>query len=141
MADIIRGHCLCGGVAFEISEEGIMDACHCKMCQRWTGSLFIEMDVEDAHMHFTSNETLAWYDSSDWARRGFCSRCGSSLFYRAKKEGAKWAVLAGSLDLPPGHSIRMEIFIDEKPDYYELAGERPRLTAEETLARFGEAQQ
>jgi hypothetical protein len=91
----------------------------------------------DAHIRFTSDETLAWYDSSDWARRGFCSRCGSSLFYRMKQEGAKWAVLAGTLDLPPGHEIRMEIFVDEKPDYYDLAGDRPRLTAEETLARFG----
>ena len=141
MTDLIKGHCLCGGVSYELSEAGIMDACHCKMCQRWTGSLFIEMDAEDAHIRFTSDETLAWYDSSDWARRGFCSRCGSSLFYRMKQDGAKWVVLAGTLDLPPGHEIRMEIFVDEKPDYYDLAGDRPRLTAEETLARFGEPQQ
>ncbi|MEQ9316976.1 MAG: GFA family protein [Henriciella sp.] len=137
MTDVIRGHCLCGGVAFDIAREGTMDACHCKMCQRWTGAVFIEMDVEDDAISFTSDETLTWYASSDWAKRGFCSRCGSSLFYRMNKDGATWAVLAGTLDLPPGHSIRMEIFADQKPDYFDLAGERPRLTTEETLARFG----
>ena len=137
MADVIKGHCLCGGVAFEVAKGGVMDVCHCRMCQRWTGAVFIEIDVEDADMNFTSDETLAWYDSSDWARRGFCSRCGSSLFYRMKKDGATWAVLAGTLDLPAGHSIRLEIFADQKPDYYDLAGERPRLTTKETLARFG----
>ncbi len=141
MTDAIKGRCLCSGVSFELSEAGIMDACHCDMCRRWTGSVFIEMDVEDADIRFTSDETLAWYDSSDWARRGFCSRCGSSLFYRMKQEGDKWAVLAGTLDLPPGHEIRMEIFADQKPDYFDLAGDRPRLTAEETLARFGEPQE
>ncbi|MGB3625358.1 MAG: GFA family protein [Henriciella sp.] len=137
MTDLIKGQCLCGGVAFEVARDGAMSACHCRMCQRWTGSVFIDMDVEDDDMTLVSHDTLAWYDSSDWAKRGFCSRCGSSLFYRMKTDGAKWAVLAGTLDLPAGHTLSMEIFVDEKPDYFDLAGERPRLTAEETLARFG----
>lgn len=141
MPEQIQGKCLCAGVTFELAKYQGMDACHCKMCQRWTGSVFIDVTVEDADIHFKSDETLAWYDSSDWARRGFCRQCGSSLFYRMKKDGAKWAVLAGTLDLPPGHSIRREIFVDEKPDYLDLAGERPRLTAQETLALFGEAEE
>lgn len=136
MSDVIKGQCLCGGVRFEVAHAGNMDACHCRMCQRWTGGPFIEVDVEDSGMAFTSDASLAWYDSSDWAKRGFCSTCGSSLFYRSKQEGATWAVLVGSLDLPEGLSIRREIFVDEKPDCYDLAGERPRLTAAETLAEF-----
>ena len=136
MADKIPGQCLCGGVSFDVTAGESLDVCHCRMCQRWTGSVFIDLSVEDKDIHFSSDETLTWYDSSDWAKRGFCKRCGSSLFYRLKQEGAKWAVLAGALDLPPGMRIREEIFIDEKPDYYDLAGDRERVTGAEILARF-----
>ena len=136
MTKPIKGQCLCGGVSFEVTKTGAIDVCHCRICQRWTGGVFIEMDVEDTDLHFTSERTLAWYDSSDWARRGFCKTCGSSLFYRMKQAGASWSVLAGTLDLPPGQSIRQEIFVDQKPDHYDLAGDRPRLTTAETLARF-----
>ena len=98
------------------------------------------MMVEDDQIEFQREDTLAWYKSSDWAQRGFCVNCGSSLFYRMKHEGAHWAVLVGSLDLPDGHTIDEEIFVDEKPDYYDLAGVRPRLTGAETIARFNESQ-
>jgi len=50
------------------------------------------------------------------------------------------AVLVGALDLPQGLEITEEIFIDEKPDYYDLAGDRPRLTGAEVLAKFQESQ-
>lgn len=140
MGEKIHGHCLCGGVAFDLAEAGPISACHCRMCQRWTGSVFIDMMVEDDQIEFQREDTLAWYKSSDWAQRGFCVNCGSSLFYRMKHEGAHWAVLVGSLDLPDGHTIDEEIFVDEKPDYYDLAGVRPRLTGAETIARFNESQ-
>ena len=140
MVDTIHGQCLCGGVSFEVSEPGAMEVCHCRMCQRWTGGPFIDVNVKDEHIRFTSDDSLTWYDSSDWAQRGFCGRCGSSLFYRIKQDGAKWAILAGTLDLPAGHQPVHEIFIDEKPDYYDLAGDRPRLTGAEVLAKFQESQ-
>ncbi len=132
----LKGQCLCGGVQFEVAQSDTLDVCHCHMCRRWTGGVFIEMDIAHEDIEFIADQTLAWYDSSDWARRGFCKTCGSSLFYRMKHDGAPWAVLAGTLDLPPGLSIRQEIFVDQKPDYYDLAGDRPRLTTAETLARF-----
>ncbi|MCI4643950.1 MAG: GFA family protein [Hyphomonadaceae bacterium] len=140
MTDQIHGRCLCGGVAYTLARNGTLSACHCRMCQRWTGSVFIDMMVDEGEVSFQSQETLVWFESSDWARRGFCGRCGSSLFYRLKTEGAHWAVLVGTLDLPEGFSIGEEIFIDEKPDYYDLAGDRPRLTGAEVFARFNESQ-
>ena len=140
MADTIHGQCLCGGVSFEAKEIGPMNACHCRMCQRWTGSLFVDVPVQKTDLAFTSEASLVWYDSSDWAQRGFCGTCGSSLFYRLKADDSHWAVLAGTLDLPQGLALTEEIFIDEKPDYYDLAGDRPRLTGAEVLAKFQESQ-
>ena len=108
------------------------------MCQRWGGP-FIEMDTRKDEIAFEQDGSLTWYDSSDWAERGFCGTCGSNLFYRLK-QGDMLAVLAGTLDLPTGLPVRKEIFIDEKPDYYDLAGDRPRQTGAEVFAQFQESQ-
>ncbi|MAF57370.1 MAG: aldehyde-activating protein [Ponticaulis sp.] len=132
----ISGQCLCGEVSFELTTEiSHLDACHCRMCQRWTGSAFIGVDVHSANaISFNSDASLKWFKSSDWAERGFCSTCGSSLFYRLLERDDFVAVNSGSLDLPAGMSLTKEIFIDEKPDYYSLEGQRPCLTGAEFMA-------
>lgn len=134
MSERIKGQCLCGAVAFDIGSEFYVDACHCQMCRRWGGGPFIGLDIRDGDVRFEKDEALSWYESSAWAKRGFCATCGSSLFYRLKENEDFWAIATGSLDLPAGVMIGKEIFIDEKPDFYDLAGGRPRLTGEEFLA-------
>ncbi len=135
MSEPIKGRCLCGAVEFEVAEVREVDACHCSMCRHWTGGVFIGADVRGG-VTLTKDESLAWYDSSDWAKRGFCKICGASLFYRLKPDPDVWAISAGALDLPAGLSIGKEIFVDEKPDYYDLAGDQPRLTAAEFMAQL-----
>lgn len=134
MAQKIEGQCLCGGVKFETGDIHHLDVCHCSMCQRWTGGPFIGADYRNGEVNIIKDDTLAWYESSDWARRGFCNTCGSSLFYRLNEVKDFWAVCAGVLNLPDDTSISKEIFIDEKPDYYALLGDQKRLTGSEFLA-------
>lgn len=136
MADAVTGQCLCGSVSFKVTSPiERVDACHCQMCRRWAGGPFMGADVREAGgIAFENEDTLTWFESSDWAERGFCSKCGSSLFYRLKGRDDFWAIASGALDLPAGFEITKEIFIDEKPDFYALAGDRPRYTGEEFLA-------
>lgn len=129
----IAGKCLCGSVRFEVAEVHEIDACHCNMCQSWNGGPFIGADIR-GQVTFQSDETLTWYASSDWAKRGFCGKCGSSLFYRLTEQDDFWSISAGALDLPTGLSIGKEIFVDEKPDYYNFSGDQPRYTGPEFLA-------
>ena len=137
MSDKLTGHCLCGGVSYTINGPiSHVDACHCKMCQRWSGGPFIGVDLREDCVSFDSDATLSWYESSDWAKRGFCSKCGSSLFYRLKDPTDFWAIAIGSLDQQLDGTIGQEIFIDEKPPIYALAGDRPRLTGAEFLAKL-----
>ena len=136
----IKGNCLCGGVAYNIAPTHHVDACHCKFCQRWTGSAFIGVDIRDGDIQFEKDETLSWFDSSEWAKRGFCNTCGSSLFYKLNDVPDFWAVAAGTLDLPKDTEMVKEIFIDSQPDYYAFAGDRPRQTGEEVFAEIQEAQ-
>jgi len=131
----ISGKCLCGDVQFETPMPRHIDACHCDMCRRWNGGPFIGADFRE-NITLTKDTGLKWYDSSDWAKRGFCKTCGCSLFYCLKDNPNFWSIAGGALDLPDGLSLGKEIFIDEKPDYYDLAGDHPRLTGAEAFAAF-----
>lgn len=71
------------------------------------------------------DETLAWYESSPGVRRGFCSRCGSTLFWDSS-ERPYIAVAAGSLDAPTGIRLTAHIFTDDKGDYYGITDGLPQ---------------
>ena len=128
----VSGHCLCGAVTFEA--EGVqpdIHSCHCSMCRRWSGGPAFAAGV--GSVSFEGEENITRYDSSDWAERGFCKRCGSNLFYRLK-EANHYVLWMGAFDDQSSFKLAGEIYIDEKPDAYDLAGDHPRMTGEEFLA-------
>jgi hypothetical protein len=114
------GSCLCGDVRFEL--RGTLDgviACHCGQCRKQTGHHWASTHTADADLHFVADSTLRWYRSSDRAQRGFCSRCGSSLFW--KTDGSTvTSVCVGSIDGPTGLQVAGHIFVADKGDYYSL---------------------
>ena len=72
-----EGRCLCSAVTFVA--EGVaaeLHVCHCSMCRRWAGGPTFSTDV--GSVTFSGEENIQRYDSSTWAERGFCKRCGSS---------------------------------------------------------------
>jgi len=128
----VTGHCLCGAVTY--TAEGVetdIHSCHCSMCRRWTGGPAFAASV--GKVTFEGEENVSRYDSSAWAERGFCKRCGTNLFYRLK-ESDHYVLWMGTFDDQTPFNLASEIFIDEKPPVYELAGDRPRLTGEEFMA-------
>lgn len=133
------GKCLCGAVTF--TARGIdsdAGACHCDMCRRWTGSLLITVGSDD--VTWTGEDKITRFQSSEWAERGFCSVCGSSLFYRVTAPGpyqGTYHIGLGTLDDPSDFDIKVEYFIDRKPETYTLAGDRKTLTEAEVFAKFG----
>jgi hypothetical protein len=133
------GGCLCGAVRFTATPEKLeMDVCHCGMCRRWSGGVFMAVPCDDVVV--ADDSQLGSYASSDWGMRQFCRNCGSSLFWRLREGGGHVAVAFQSLDDASSFSFLEEIFIDEKPAHYAFAGERSRLTGADVRARF-EAQQ
>lgn len=136
MNDPVKGKCLCGGVAFEARFDGApeLGVCHCRMCQVWNGGPGFAGEL--VGMQFQSDAPLKWYASSDWAERGFCSSCGSNLFFRLKDMPDKYYTHMGCLDLPEGVALAEHIFIDEKPAYYDFRDDAPRFSGEDFLARL-----
>lgn len=131
-----RGQCLCGAVTFSAENvESDFGACHCRMCQRWSGGVFLVTSVHG--LKFDGEEHLSRYQSSSWAERGFCNKCGSNLFYRALQSG-EYEMCVGTFDDQSDFNLTTEIFVDRKPAGYSLAGDHPRLTEAETLEKYKE---
>ena len=130
----IEGKCLCGAVTVRmVPPKPHVEACHCGMCRRWGGGPFLSLKlVTDPELE--GEEHVERYDSSDWAQRGFCRRCGTHLFYFYKPKSG-YSFTPGLFDGVDGFEFAEEIFIDSKPAYYDFAGERPRLTEAEVMAK------
>jgi hypothetical protein len=130
----IKGQCLCGAVAYSAQVESLhVDACHCSMCRRWTGGPLHCLESKDGKLSITGEDHVTFYGSSEWGERGFCSVCGSTLFWRTKDRSYA-AIAAGSLIDEAGLVFTKQIFVDEKPSYYSFANATEMLTGPEFLA-------
>lgn len=108
-----QGGCLCGAVRYDarVPQKTVL-ACHCVQCRRWTGGpAFFSVAVEDAR--FTGEDSIAHHRASEWGERGFCSLCGSTLYWRMQGEPVT-GVAAGSLDDQSGFAVAEEIFSDRR---------------------------
>lgn len=119
----LKGSCLCGGVRIEV--EGGLElqpqACHCSQCRKQTGHFLAAVNVRRDALRVDGEDKVAWYQSSDTVRRGFCSVCGSTLFWDADLEGYNYtAVAMGLFDEPTGVRFAKHTFVNDKGDYYEL---------------------
>lgn len=90
--DQFTGGCLCGAV--RIVARGTpyrVGICHCLDCRKHHGALFHASAV------FPQDAVTITGDTSDYAGRYFCSRCGSPVFRRS---GDEVEVNLGALDAP-----------------------------------------
>jgi len=121
-----KGGCLCGAVAYRI--EGPMRSvvyCHCSQCRKTSGHFVAATAVGHDQLEITNASGLAWYRSSDIARRGFCRHCGSSLFWDPA-HGKYICVMAGTIDVPTGLASREHIHTGDASDYYEICDGLPQ---------------
>jgi hypothetical protein len=96
------------------------DACHCRICRKHSGHFFASTDVPRAALTIQGADNVSWYQSSEKARRGFCSTCGSSLFW--DPESRDWiGVAMGAFDTPTRTHLAVHIFVADKGDYYGIA--------------------
>lgn len=126
MPDVKKGSCLCGGVRFQvIGNLGAPDACHCAQCRKQSGHFFASTNVVRSALTIEGQENVSWYQSSAKVRRGFCSRCGSTLFW--DPPARDWIAIAmGAFDGHTGTHLEKHIFVAEKGDYYEISDGLPQ---------------
>ena len=115
--EIRIGSCVCRAVTFRV--EGPMRpvvACHCHQCRKTSGNYVAATSVPRGAVSIDGS--VAWFQSSDTARRGFCGICGGNLFWDGP--GANLSIMAGTLDGATGLTLAGHIFCADKGDWYDL---------------------
>jgi hypothetical protein len=117
------GRCLCGAVRYEVDGQlRDVELCHCVECRRWHGHVCAMTSAPREQLRLVEDRGLHWIDSPEsdaHARRGFCSECGSSLFWDAPDRDTI-SISAGTLDPPTGLRTTIQIYTHQASDYYEL---------------------
>ena len=131
----ISGGCLCGAVRFTAAPPNRdIGVCHCGMCRRWAAGPFFALDCGTT-VQVADTANLGVYRSSEWAERCFCKQCGTPLFYRLVGKDMYYAS-AEAFDDCDGYAFKSQIFIDEKPAYYDFANKTQNMTGAEVFAAF-----
>ena len=122
----LKARCHCGGI--QLRTQGYhrnLQNCHCIQCMKTHGHHAAYTNVEERNIKFLKKRTLKWFKSSKRAKRGFCNKCGASLFF--KIIGAKTiSIAAGMFNKPIKLKTTMNIFVKGKPDYYKLDRRMPK---------------
>lgn len=103
----IEGRCQCGALRVAaMPPSKWMAHCHCGQCRRAHGAGFVTwLGFDEARCEIDDTEqTLRWYASSPPAQRGFCVRCGSTMFFRSSRWPGELHLAAGILDDAPDRS-------------------------------------
>ena len=125
---VLTGGCQCGAVRYALyAAPGSVDICHCRMCQRAVGNLFMAVaGVPQAQFAWTKGAP-ALFRSSSAAERGFCRACGTPLTFRylAKDE---INVTLGSLDEPARARPTRQYGIESRMPWWQDLFDLPGIT-------------
>ena len=122
----LSGSCQCGSVKFTLAQALTeATACHCVQCRKQSGHYFASANLPKAAVSIAGGDLITWFQSSERVRRGFCSKCGSWLFWEPIFRD--WTSVAlGAIDGPTGVQLERHIFVASKGDYYLIADGLPQ---------------
>ena len=126
--EILSGGCLCGGVRYRLTgPRRDVIVCHCENCRRTHGHVAAYTSVARGDLQLTDEQTLQWFhDRSPDTYRGFCNRCGASLFWDARDGKNKISVAAGTLDDASSLKTIGHVYVAEAGGYYEIEDGLPQ---------------
>lgn len=137
MAPVLEGKCLCGAVTLRVAgaHDPQPGACHCRMCQRWSGAVFLAFDVQSDALTVTG--PVAIYASSSFAERAFCSVCGSHLWLRDTGPGeTTHELMPGLFDAARDWPLRSEVYADQAMASVQLQGDHRRTSRADYESKY-----
>ena len=125
----IHGHCVCGEVEITIKEYGdFVYTCHCDTCRRMNSGPVLSVDPgPKENVDFQRGKDKITIYNDEGIERGFCSVCGSNLFWHDREDNHYCMNAELFDDIIKNASFNLELFYDMKPDYYAFEGERKKL--------------
>jgi hypothetical protein len=127
------GGCLCGRVHYTLTgDPAFSGLCHCRNCQRYTGSTFEAVVAYPKNAVSVEGELKTYQDTGDTGKavfRRFCPNCGSGVLAEAEALPDMVIVLAGTLDDTSAYQPGMEIYCKSAQPWFHAGGERQRFAA------------
>jgi hypothetical protein len=122
----VSGGCYCGAVRYRAKDvpPDVIE-CHCSQCRKQAGHRYASTGGKTSDMEIEGTDKITWYRTSPEAERGFCSVCGSTLFWSRSNEDYT-DILAASVDEPNDLQVTKHIFVESKGGYYEIIDGLPR---------------
>lgn len=130
----MRGSCLCGEIIYEITRIVGINYCHCRQCQKASGTAFATSAAvpREGFSIVEGEASLGAFESSPGKRRCFCKVCSSPLF--SERQGSTMIYIRlGALDDIPSLTPEVHIHVSSKAPWYEIHDDLPQLQAEEGL--------
>jgi hypothetical protein len=126
----ITGGCLCGRVRYTVTgAPAFSGLCHCRNCQRYTGSAFEALIAFPAASVSVQGELKTYDDTGDSGQpvhRRFCPNCGSGVVNEVDVLPGVTIVLAGTLDDPAAFKPTMDVYWSSAQPWVHTSGERAR---------------
>ncbi len=126
MSEAHEGGCLCGAVRYRVTGDPVAAAvCHCKLCQRRTGSACgISIYFEDSNVEFMGESLKPYEYRSDESHRKviteFCDSCGSTVTWTAEMFPGRRGISGGTFDDPDWFHIKRHIWTNSAQRWMEL---------------------
>ena len=122
----LNASCLCKGIDMTIKGEfRPVVNCHCIQCTKTHGNYAAYTSVLEERITYKSKNTLKWFSSSTKAKRGFCKKCGASVFF--KRLGSRTiSISAGLFKNPTKLKTGSHIYTENKRDYYKITDNLPK---------------
>ena len=123
-----KASCLCGSI--QLKTQGYhrdIHNCHCIQCMKTHGHHAAYTAVKINNIKFYKKKTLKWFRSSKGAKRGFCNKCGASMFFRSI-DSKEMHISAGMFNKPFKLKTEMNIFVKNKLEYYKLDNRLPKFS-------------
>ena len=118
MSNEYKGSCMCGVLKFSFTGAPLFVAeCVCESCRRAHGaSAVCWVGVKTEHFKLVDGESaLRWYQSSDASQRGFCSACGTRVFFRSDKWPGETHMSVANIETPHDLVAEGVAFAEELP--------------------------
>ena len=136
----MTGGCACGAVRYTVAGRPVyMGNCHCRDCQRATGSAYFPAVLVRAREFTQHSGEVTWYeslaDSGQTMQRAFCPKCGSPLFLRNPAREGGVVLYAGSLDDPSIYEPSRDIYTSSAQPWDVM---HPHLPKFDRMPRYGE---
>jgi len=128
----VTGGCFCGAVRYE-AEANLLEAyyCHCKACHKLSGTpAQVDVFVKPGTLRFTK-EDPKYFQTSPFAKSGFCQHCGSRLVYIPTEKVDWTSVMVGSLDHPEQALPREHVCVESQLPWYKIYVDLPRSRSED----------